>query len=29
MVGVLTVKIAKNKIYIVKIVQCMNMTKIE
>lgn len=29
MVDALTVKIAKNKIYTVKIVQCMNMTKIE
>ncbi len=29
MVDVLTVKIAKNKIYTVKVVQCMNMTKIE
>lgn len=28
MVDALTVKIAKNKIYTVKIVQCMNMTKI-
>ena len=29
MVDVLIAKIAKNKIYIVKIVQCMNMTKID
>ena len=29
MVDVLTVKIAKNKIYTVKVVQCMNMTKID
>ena len=29
MVDVLIVKIAKNKIYTVKVVQCMNMTKIE
>ncbi len=29
MVDALTVKIAKNKIYTVKVVQCMNMTKIE
>ena len=29
MVDALTVKIAKNKIYTAKIVQCMNMTKIE
>lgn len=29
MVGVLIVKIAKNKIFIVKIVQCMNMTNID
>lgn len=29
MVDVLTVKNAKNKIYTVKVVQCMNMTKIE
>ena len=29
MVDVSIVKIAKNKIFIVKIVQCMNMTKID
>lgn len=29
MVDVLIVKIVKNKIYTVKIVQCMNMTKID
>lgn len=29
MVDALIVKIAKNKIYTVKVVQCMNMTKIE
>lgn len=29
MVDVLIVKIAKNKIFIVKIVQCMNMTNID
>lgn len=29
MVDVSIVKIAKNKIYTVKVVQCMNMTKIE